>query len=238
MDTHNIDNQSSLTLNDRCVYIAGPMTGYEEFNFPAFDEASHKYKEQGYQVINPADLARNRARAKNVEVSQLPLRELAHVDISIMTQQATHIYMLNGWQYSKGAKAEHAMAEWLGLNIVYQSKEDLKAAKAHDKEWWYSFQSELFNDILTLTRKKNADYTGGKDTHNPFANFDASNEFGVDPLVGLSVRMSDKFQRLKAFCNDDLALTTKGDTAEDIFKDLIGYSAIALGMLHRTKSLD
>ena len=88
--------------------------------------------------------------------------------------------------------------------------------------------------ILELTAKKNNDYTGGETCDNPFANFDASTEFGVDPLVGVCIRMQDKFQRAKAFCADGkLSVNSDGDKAKDIFRDLIGYSLIAIGMLER-----
>ena len=30
------------------------------------------------------------------------------------------IYMLRGWENSKGARAEHAVAVWVGLDIMYQ----------------------------------------------------------------------------------------------------------------------
>jgi hypothetical protein len=33
------------------------------------------------------------------------------------------IFMLRGWKASKGATAEHALAQWLGLEIVYQENE-------------------------------------------------------------------------------------------------------------------
>ena len=85
-----------------------------------------------------------------------------------------------------------------------------------------------------MTGTNNSDYTGGKGCDNPFANFDGSTEFGIDPLVGVALRMQDKFQRLKAFCKDgELSLNTKGDSIRDIYRDLIGYSLISLGMIDR-----
>ncbi len=106
----------------------------------------------------------------------------------------------------------------------------------HDKQWWDDFRKQTVDDILSLTAKKNADYTGVVAESNPFENFDLSTDFGVDPIVGVCVRMQDKFQRAKAFCRQgNLALTTKGDAVEDIFKDLIGYSLIIIGMLEREK---
>ena len=75
----------------------------------------------------------------------------------------------------------------------------------------------------------------GENTATLFANFDEAEGFGIDPIVGLSLRIGDKMQRLRAFCNAGLSLETKGDTVADIFKDLIGYSTLALGMLERKK---
>jgi len=106
----------------------------------------------------------------------------------------------------------------------------------YDKAWWDEFRREEVEAILKLTSNKNSDYTGGNQCDNPFANFDGSEDFGVEPLVGLSIRMADKFQRLKAFCRDGkLSVNDRGDTTRDIFRDLIGYSLIAIGMLERYK---
>jgi hypothetical protein len=97
-----------------------------------------------------------------------------------------------------------------------------------DKGWWDKFRSEEMDYILAMTANKNSDYTGGKTCHNPFA------KLGVHPLTGICIRMQDKFQRAKAFCSDgSLQVNTKGDQSKDIFRDLIGYSLIAIGMLER-----
>jgi len=103
-----------------------------------------------------------------------------------------------------------------------------------DKDWWETFRTLEIQHILEMTANKNADYTGGETCDNPFANFDSSTEFSVEPLTGVCIRMQDKFQRAKAFCSDgSLKVDTKGDQAKDIFRDLIGYSLIAIGMLER-----
>lgn len=108
-----------------------------------------------------------------------------------------------------------------------------------DKEWWEQFRRDEIESILALTADKNSDYTGGDTCDNPFANFDASVDFQVKPLTGICIRMQDKFQRAKAFCSDgSLQVNTKGDQAKDIFRDLIGYSLIAIGMLERDSRSD
>ena len=90
-----------------------------------------------------------------------------------------------------------------------------------------TFASELYEQMLQLIHDKNTDYAQADDA---FANFRQASDFGVDPLVGMFVRMGDKFQRLKAFSiNGNLAV--KGEGVEDALKDLVGYATLALAML-------
>ena len=48
------------------LYLAGPMRGYKDFNFPAFIEATKKLREAGYIVSCPAEM--DRADGFNEEV--------------------------------------------------------------------------------------------------------------------------------------------------------------------------
>lgn len=96
-----------------------------------------------------------------------------------------------------------------------------------NKEQYTYFVDETLEDLKVLIRNKNADYSEGSDA---FANFRMSQSVGVDPLVGLWIRMEDKFQRIRAFLNrGDLKVPNEG--VEDAFRDTIGYSLLALGML-------
>jgi len=99
------------------------------------------------------------------------------------------------------------------------------------KEEYFVFLDKLNARLVEKVRAKNADYTAGG---GPFANFEESAAFGVDPLVGLSVRIGDKIQRLKSFCKLG-ELQVKNEAIEDVFQDLIGYSWIALAMLEERK---
>lgn len=113
------------------------------------------------------------------------------------------------------------------------------SCQSFDKDWWDAFRQAEVDAILSLTAQKNSDYTGGEKCDNPFANFDASVAFGVDPLTGICVRMQDKFQRARALCRDGkITFDVEGDTAKDIFRDLIGYSLIAIGMIERDSSYE
>lgn len=96
-----------------------------------------------------------------------------------------------------------------------------------NKEEYQFFIDETLEDLKALIRNKNSDYSNGDD---PFANFRISQEVGVDPLVGLWIRMEDKFQRIRAFLNRG-DLKVDGEGIEDAFRDTIGYSLLALGII-------
>jgi hypothetical protein len=102
-----------------------------------------------------------------------------------------------------------------------------------NKTEYLKFAEAELGRVLTIVRKKNSDYTGGVECTDPFANFNISEDFGVPPLTGLCVRMADKFQRVKTFCRDG-RMSQENEGAVDAFRDIIGYSLIALGMLHDT----
>ncbi|MFD3245871.1 DUF4406 domain-containing protein [Rahnella aquatilis] len=90
------------------VYIAGPMTGLPHFNRPAFKEAAINLSFEKHVPLNPASLPDG-------------LSEQDYMAIGMtMLQRAEAIYLLTGWQFSAGARAEHALALKLGLEIIEQ----------------------------------------------------------------------------------------------------------------------
>ena len=101
-----------------------------------------------------------------------------------------------------------------------------------NKEEFKEFRKKIFEDIDTLMDQKNADYTAGGSV---FSNFELTEEIDIPRLTGLSIRMLDKIQRLKSYIKQG-NLAVQGEGIEDVFKDLIGYSFIALGMLEESKT--
>lgn len=90
------------------LYIAGPMTGLPDFNFPAFNDAAAKLRALGFQVENPAE---NPTPACG---SWLGYMRMAVVQVS----RVDAIVMLPGWEQSRGARVEFALASGLGLEVV------------------------------------------------------------------------------------------------------------------------
>ena len=99
------------------VYIAGPMTGYTDFNFPAFNEAEAFLRRLGYYVVNPVKLS------EKVDVTNMTTEE-AHeaylaVDIPEL-KKCEAIFLLKGWHMSSGAKEELKTALEDGLKVYLE----------------------------------------------------------------------------------------------------------------------
>lgn len=101
------------------IYLAGPMTGIEDLNFPKFFEKSKELADLGWNVFNPAQNDLNKwENIKNVK-ENANYRDCLYDDLSWITKEADAIAMLPGWENSKGAFAEWATAKALGLEILY-----------------------------------------------------------------------------------------------------------------------
>ncbi len=98
-------------------------------------------------------------------------------------------------------------------------------------EEYIDFVQKEMQSILDIIERKNKDYTAGR---GPFYNFDCSTAFGVDPLIGLMIRMGDKSRRLEAFASVG---NLECESIEDAFRDLIGYSMLGLGMIKERDSI-
>lgn len=105
------------------VYIAGPMTGRDLFNFPAFDEARDRWTKAGWLVNTPADITRAAWREKygrefdpandQCEYGSEDLCLMFALDLRAVCM-ADVIALLPGWTLSKGAKLECAVAKAMG----------------------------------------------------------------------------------------------------------------------------
>ena len=96
------------------LYIAGPMSGFVDFNYPQFDLAEKMLRglwpARGNHIINPANnFNRNQGLTKEVYLRRAFGQVMA----------SDYIYMLPAWETSKGATLEHDIASVLSLHITY-----------------------------------------------------------------------------------------------------------------------
>jgi predicted RNA-binding Zn-ribbon protein involved in translation (DUF1610 family) len=97
-------------MSGMTIYIAGPMTGLPESNYPAFHDAelALRAKFPGAWVINPASNFKGRRGLAWGHYMRESLRQLA---------EATDLVRLPGWHLSKGARLECRIAADLEITI-------------------------------------------------------------------------------------------------------------------------
>ena len=107
------------------VYLAGPMRGLPQFNFPAFDTGKATLEALGHEVFNPADRDRDIAGfdptvlTGNEDLADMgfSLRDALAADTEYISLHADAVALLPGWQKSSGVAAEVALAHALGLPV-------------------------------------------------------------------------------------------------------------------------
>lgn len=90
-------------------------------------------------------------KSETGDLADLPdfdLREALAADLGWIAENATHIYMLDGWENSKGARAEKALAEALGLTVLYQSEPTVTEGDARDWDEFWEDTTGIDQDAL------------------------------------------------------------------------------------------
>lgn len=90
------------------IYIAGPMTGMPDLNFPAFHAAAKVLRAQGFTVVNPAELNLD-PETPWTQCMRLDIRELVTCDT---------IFLLRNWTMSRGARLEFHIASQLCMQVI------------------------------------------------------------------------------------------------------------------------
>lgn len=90
--------------------------------------------------------------------------------------------------------------------------------------------NHLDNASAKIMESKNHDYRGGND--DPFYNFVQSMHIGIQPEVGLCLRMMDKHQRIRTFMAKGM-LKVKGESVADAVLDCFNYTILLFSMLRQ-----
>ncbi len=103
------------------VYIAGPMSGLPEYNYPAFHAAAKRLRDLGFDVSNPAENPEPPCGTW-LGYMRMALAQLVTCD---------GVALLTDWQNSRGACIERDLALRLGLDVRAET-EILICPEAHD----------------------------------------------------------------------------------------------------------
>ena len=118
------------------IYLSGPMTDIPDLNRPAFDAAEKRLTAQGHFVINPHRISEPFGTEEelcesfmyyydgfsNDSVSSLA-RSVMDADLAAV-RSCDAIYLLRGWESSRGAKKELAEALAHGLQVLQEGGEE------------------------------------------------------------------------------------------------------------------
>jgi hypothetical protein len=125
-------NPTTETEWKRIIYLSGPMKGYPERNYPLFQEVTAKLRANGHRVYDPSEFP-------HPDPTQpFPIRAAFAAYSSFICLEADMLILLPGWEKSKGASAERALADNCGIEII---------------EW------SIANHPITLRRNPHADDT-------------------------------------------------------------------------------
>jgi hypothetical protein len=110
-------DSSELKGTGHRVYIAGPMSGYREYNFPLFNEIAQKFRDHGFEVENPADNFEGKGHLYTR--SDCMKKDYARIS------RCTGMVMLPDWQHSRGARCEYIMG--LEAELLFFDYETLRS---------------------------------------------------------------------------------------------------------------
>ena len=145
------------------IYLAGPMAGIPYLNYRTFDEVRDELTAGGHEVVSPADLDRD----AGFDALELPettnwnkpeefvtdMRMVA-MRCLIAVLECDAIYLMRGWEKSKGATAELGVARWMGLEVLYQTN----ATRLDDEP-----EEDVLEEALRITSDERQESYGPPD---------------------------------------------------------------------------
>lgn len=93
------------------IYVCGPISGYADYNLPAFDLAAKQLEGLGHAVINPCALDGESER-------NLKWEDYLKRDLKLLVD-CDAIFLLDNWHFSRGAMLEFYVATNLGLKFYF-----------------------------------------------------------------------------------------------------------------------
>ena len=101
------------------IFISGPMTGLQNYNFDKFNEVGARLEKAGYKVVNPVDICKKYKKeevVKRTEVFNAMIAEQQKAE----REQCDAILLLDGWECSLGVRLELQTAIELKFRIFLE----------------------------------------------------------------------------------------------------------------------
>ncbi len=91
---------------NKIIYISGPITGIRDYQ-ENFTVAADLLIDMGCSVVNPA-------RLEEIIAGTFSREQIMAIDLKLL-EACDGIFLLPGWEFSKGAKEERRRAKEIGL---------------------------------------------------------------------------------------------------------------------------
>lgn len=98
------------------LYLAGPMTGYPQFNFPLFTETAERLRADGYDIVSPAEMDDEETTALAMAspdgapgsgtANGETWADFLARDVKLIADEVDGVVVLPKWWTSKGASLE------------------------------------------------------------------------------------------------------------------------------------
>lgn len=104
-------------MSDEIWYLAGPMSGIPQFNFPLFDRATAELRATGMTVVSPAELddpaireaalaSPDGAHGDTAVILDMTWADFLARDVKLIADRVHGIVLLPNWEQSRGARLE------------------------------------------------------------------------------------------------------------------------------------
>lgn len=121
-------SETTITGSEMRVYLAGPMTGYPEWNFPAFREAAYELRLRGVQVWSPAERDLEKGFDPSSRNEDFDLEEALREDLqAVLASDA--VVVLPGFERSAGTLLEVITAEAAGIPWMTYAEMQVRVAR-------------------------------------------------------------------------------------------------------------
>ena len=107
-------------------YVAGPIHGQPERNKPAFDTAKSLLRSLHHEVVIPHEIppaeheglpCPDTYRGEDYEHDSACYLK---TDLIVMLQDCDGIFLLKGWEVSRGARLEYQIARMTGMKLAFE----------------------------------------------------------------------------------------------------------------------
>ena len=150
------------------AYLAGPMRGYAEYNFPAFHAAAAKLRTHGLAVWSPAEHDVNQDGFDPAKDTAQPMKHYMKRDLPAVLE-ADMVCVLPGWEKSQGAQLEVHVAQTCGIPVYEaETMRPIPSARSENAEpKALTFEDRMARDAARDSEHFNAEPQAG--TFRPLA---------------------------------------------------------------------